>query len=268
MRAAWDEAAELVAAAHVHTIRRYGPDRIAGFSPIPAMSMVSYTAGHPLPLADRRRLPLLLRLVRRPAAGLAADLGRPDRRARVGRLVELLLHDPLGLEHPADPDPRRPLHDRGPLQGPEGRRRLARLRRPHQVRRPLAARRGRHRRRPGDGDGPRDPEGVLRRPRGRRTSATTPAATPTCRCSSPCASARTAPASPTRSCAPPTSATSGENAEWKTVVYDARSGEPVVPNGSIGYRWGEEGAGQLEPRPRRDRPGADPARPPRRDWSR
>ena len=29
----------------MHTIRRYGPDRIAGFSPIPAMSMVSYTAG-------------------------------------------------------------------------------------------------------------------------------------------------------------------------------------------------------------------------------
>ena len=38
--------------------RSYGPDRIAGFSPIPAMSMVSYTAGTPLPLADRRRLPL------------------------------------------------------------------------------------------------------------------------------------------------------------------------------------------------------------------
>ena len=45
VRASWDDAAELVAAAHVHTIRRYGPDRIAGFSPIPAMSMVSYTAG-------------------------------------------------------------------------------------------------------------------------------------------------------------------------------------------------------------------------------
>ena len=45
VRASWDDAAELVAAAHVHTARRYGPDRIAGFSPIPAMSMVSYTAG-------------------------------------------------------------------------------------------------------------------------------------------------------------------------------------------------------------------------------
>ncbi|MER7079297.1 nitrate reductase alpha subunit [Saccharopolyspora kobensis] len=45
VRASWDEAVELVAAAHVHTIRRYGPDRIAGFSPIPAMSMVSHAAG-------------------------------------------------------------------------------------------------------------------------------------------------------------------------------------------------------------------------------
>ena len=45
VRAGWDEAVELVAAAHVHTIRRYGPDRLAGFSPIPAMSMVSHAAG-------------------------------------------------------------------------------------------------------------------------------------------------------------------------------------------------------------------------------
>ncbi|MFE9611042.1 nitrate reductase subunit alpha [Streptomyces sp. NPDC006012] len=45
VRASWDEALELVAAAHVHTIKAYGPDRIAGFSPIPAMSIVSHAAG-------------------------------------------------------------------------------------------------------------------------------------------------------------------------------------------------------------------------------
>jgi len=45
VRVGWDEVADLIAAAHVHTIERYGPDRLAGFSPIPAMSMVSYTAG-------------------------------------------------------------------------------------------------------------------------------------------------------------------------------------------------------------------------------
>ncbi len=45
VRASWDEMQELVAAANVHTVRHQGPDRIAGFSPIPAMSMVSYAAG-------------------------------------------------------------------------------------------------------------------------------------------------------------------------------------------------------------------------------
>jgi nitrate reductase alpha subunit len=45
VRASWDEVCELVAAAHVYTIKRYGPDRVAGFSPIPAMSMVSHASG-------------------------------------------------------------------------------------------------------------------------------------------------------------------------------------------------------------------------------
>ncbi|WP_412740753.1 nitrate reductase subunit alpha [Krasilnikovia sp. MM14-A1259] len=45
VRATWAEATELIAAAHVHTIAAYGPDRLAGFSPIPAMSMVSHAAG-------------------------------------------------------------------------------------------------------------------------------------------------------------------------------------------------------------------------------
>ncbi|MGV9900636.1 molybdopterin-dependent oxidoreductase, partial [Streptomyces tendae] len=45
VRADWDEVNELVAAAHVHTVKAYGPDRVAGFSPIPAMSMASYAAG-------------------------------------------------------------------------------------------------------------------------------------------------------------------------------------------------------------------------------
>src|SRR5512144_2023820 len=45
VRATWDEALEMVAAAHVHTIKAWGPDRVAGFSPIPAMSMVSHAIG-------------------------------------------------------------------------------------------------------------------------------------------------------------------------------------------------------------------------------
>lgn len=45
VRADWDAACQIIAAATIHTIRQYGPDRVVGFSPIPAMSMVSYAAG-------------------------------------------------------------------------------------------------------------------------------------------------------------------------------------------------------------------------------
>ncbi len=45
VRVRWEEALEIVAAAQVHTIKTWGPDRIAGFSPIPAMSMASHAAG-------------------------------------------------------------------------------------------------------------------------------------------------------------------------------------------------------------------------------
>jgi len=45
VRGDWQEVNEIVAAANVYTAKAYGPDRIIGFSPIPAMSMVSYAAG-------------------------------------------------------------------------------------------------------------------------------------------------------------------------------------------------------------------------------
>jgi nitrate reductase alpha subunit len=45
VRADWDEVNELIAAANLHTVETWGPDRVVGFSPIPAMSMVSYAAG-------------------------------------------------------------------------------------------------------------------------------------------------------------------------------------------------------------------------------
>ncbi|QHK20437.1 nitrate reductase subunit alpha [Pseudarthrobacter psychrotolerans] len=45
VRVSWQEAIEIAAAAHVNTIKAYGPDRCAGFSPIPAMSMVSHAVG-------------------------------------------------------------------------------------------------------------------------------------------------------------------------------------------------------------------------------
>ncbi len=45
VRATWDEVEEIIAAANAYTVKNYGPDRVIGFSPIPAMSMVSYAAG-------------------------------------------------------------------------------------------------------------------------------------------------------------------------------------------------------------------------------
>ena len=44
-RVSWDEALEIAAASCVHTVAEHGPDRVAGFSPIPAMSQISYAAG-------------------------------------------------------------------------------------------------------------------------------------------------------------------------------------------------------------------------------
>lgn len=44
-RVSWDTALELIAASNVYTVKRYGPDRIFGFSPIPAMSYLSYASG-------------------------------------------------------------------------------------------------------------------------------------------------------------------------------------------------------------------------------
>ncbi len=44
-RISWDESLELIAVANLYTAKKYGPDRVVGFSPIPAISMLSYAAG-------------------------------------------------------------------------------------------------------------------------------------------------------------------------------------------------------------------------------
>ncbi len=45
VRTSWEESLEIVAAAQVNAIKKYGPDRIGGFSPIPAMSIASHAIG-------------------------------------------------------------------------------------------------------------------------------------------------------------------------------------------------------------------------------
>ena len=44
-RVRWDEALEIISASVVHTVKEHGPDRVIGFSPIPAMSQVSFAGG-------------------------------------------------------------------------------------------------------------------------------------------------------------------------------------------------------------------------------
>ena len=44
-RVRWDEITELIAASNISTVQNYGSDRIIGFAPIPAKSMLSYASG-------------------------------------------------------------------------------------------------------------------------------------------------------------------------------------------------------------------------------
>ncbi len=44
-RSSWDEVLELIAASSLYTAKKWGPDRVFGFPPIPAMSYLSYAAG-------------------------------------------------------------------------------------------------------------------------------------------------------------------------------------------------------------------------------
>ena len=34
-----------------------------------------------------------------------------------------------------------------------------------------------------------------------------------------------------------------EHADWKPVLLDAATGEPAIPNGAVGFRYGDEGRG-------------------------
>ncbi len=81
-RSNWDDALEIVAAALLHTAKKYGPDRVVGFSPIPAMSMLSYAAGSRFLQLFRSTHPELLRSLRGLSACFAGDLGRKDRCSR------------------------------------------------------------------------------------------------------------------------------------------------------------------------------------------
>src|SRR3546814_14664168 len=40
------------------------------------------------------------------------------------------------------------------------------------------------------------------------------------------------------------------NPEWQTLAYDEASGELAIPNGPVGFRWGEKGKWNIEEKDR------------------
>jgi len=243
LRASWQEATEIVAAAHVHTIRRYGPDRIAGFSPIPAMSMVSYTAGSrflsliggvclsfydwyaDLPPAspqiwgDQTDVPESadwwnssyvvlwgsnIPQTRTPDAHFLTE-------ARYkGQKVVVVSPDYAGHTKFAD-------HWLPAVAGTDGALAMAMG---HVILKEFHA----------------DRETPHFRDYARRYTDMPMLVTLDERPGGGWAAGRFLRASDLGD--------EGENAEWKTVLFDLGSGEAVVPSGSIGFRWGEEGAGR------------------------
>jgi nitrate reductase, alpha subunit len=161
VRSNWNEVLEIIAAANVYTVKTWGPDRVVGFSPIPAMSMISYASGtRYLSLIGGVCLSFYDWYCDLPPAspqvwGEQTDV--PD-----CRLVQQPLHHRLGLERADDPHPGRALPRRGALQGDESRRRYPGLCRNRQIWRRMAQPAARHRRRICLRDGARRADRVVR----------------------------------------------------------------------------------------------------------
>ncbi len=166
VRASWDEATEIIAAANAHTAKKYGPDRVFGFSPIPAMSMVSYAAGSRyLSLLGGTCMSFYDWYCDLPPAS-PQTWGEQTDVPEIGGLVQFRLPDPLGLERAADPHAGRAFLHRGALSRCQIGGDLPGLFRGLEVLRHLALAEGGHRQRARDGDGPCDPARVPSRPAG------------------------------------------------------------------------------------------------------
>ncbi len=230
--------------------RPMGPDRVIGFSPIPAMSMVS--------LRRRRRYLSLLGGVCLSFYDWYCDLP-PASPMTWGEQTDvpesadwynagfLML---WGSQRPADPHAGRAFLHRGPLQG-------------HQVggrSRPDYAEATKfadlwlhpeagHRRGAGAGDGPRHPARIPSRPQ-RAVFRTTTAPLHRPADAGPPGAARAGATCPTACCAPRISPdvwarrTTPPGRPWRSTT----PAHPVVPLGSVGFRWGEQGKWNLEAR--------------------
>jgi nitrate reductase alpha subunit len=183
VRATWDEAVELASAAHVHTVKTWGPDRVAGFSPIPAMSMVSHAAG--ARFYSLLGAPLLsfydwyadLPMASPQVFGDQTDVPESGDWWDASYLIL------WGSNVPVTRTPDAHWMTEARYRGQKVVVCSPRLLRRDEVRRRVARARARHRRRARDGDGPRRAPGVLRRPHDGARSPTTSSASPTCRSS-------------------------------------------------------------------------------------
>ena len=173
VRVSWAEATEMIAAAHVHTIKEYGPDRVCRLLADPGDVDGVVRGRVPVHRADRRGDDVVLRLVRRSAGGLAAGVRRPDRCAGVRGLVGRAYLMMWGSNVPVTRTPDAHWMAEVRYRGTKVRQRQPRLRRQHEVRRRVDAVCGGDRRGAGDGDGSRHPVGMLRAATGFRSSSTT-----------------------------------------------------------------------------------------------
>ena len=248
VRASWDEVNEIIAAANAYTAKTYGPDRVFGFSPIPAMSMVSYAAGS-------RYLSLLGGVCMSfydwycdlpPASpqtwGEQTDVPESADWYNSGFLIL------WGSNVPQTRTPDAHFYTEVRYKGAksvvicpdysEASKFADIWLSPKQGTDAALA----------HGDGPRHPEGIPRRPAGQvfqRLRA------PVHRHADAGAAGEAGRhvSCPSASCAPPTS-----RRHWaKPTIRNGRrspidetTGEIVVPNGSVGFRWGEKGKWNLE----------------------
>ena len=160
----WDEALEIVAAAHVHAIKEYGPDRVAGFSPIPAMSMVSHAVGARfISLIGGSMLSFYDWYADLPVAS-PQMFGDQTDVPESGDWWDASYLMMWGSNVPVTRTPDAHWMAEARYRGQKVVVVVAGLRRQREVRRRVAAGPAGHRRRAGDGDGPRHPQGVLRRP--------------------------------------------------------------------------------------------------------
>ena len=259
IRIGWDEAAEIAAAAHVHTIARYGPDRIAGFSPIPAMSMVSHAAGSRfIELMGGAMTSFYDWYADLPVASPQVFGDQTDV-PESGDWWDASYLMMWGSNVPVTRTPDAHWMAEVRYRGTKVVVGQPRLLGQHQVRRRVDALRAGHRRRDGDGDGARHPVRIPGRQADTRSSSTTSRNTPTCRSWSVSRNA-TAPTCTGKNL---TAADLGDDRRGRGVQTGADRrphrrgrGPERVPRLPVHRLRGR----QVEPRPRRHRPAIDGAR--------